>query len=75
MPRPLHGLRYHALMTRAGAGNSARDNFAALGDELGAEPPQDHLFVIDECRFIYAKHTNFATWFAKLAWLAARFAG
>ena len=75
MPRPLNSLGHHALMARAGPGYSPRNNLPTLGNELGAESPEDHLLVIYESRFVYTEHTDFATWFTKLTWLAARFAG
>ena len=75
MPRPLNCFHHHALMTRAGTRDSTWNDLPALGNELGPEPPQYHLFVIDKCRFIHAEHADFATWFTKLAWLTARFTG
>ena len=75
MACPLYSLHDHALMAGAGAGDPAGNDLAALGNELGAKAPQNHLFIIYECRFVHAKHADFATWFTKLAWLAARFTG
>ena len=75
MASPLYSLHDHALMAGAGTGDPTGNDLTALGHELGTITPQNHLFIIDECRFVHAKHTDFATGFTKLAWLAARFAG
>lgn len=75
VPGPLDSLHYHALMAGAGTGYSAWDDLASLGDELGSEPSEYHLFVIYGSRFVDAKHTDFAARLAKFTWLTARFAG
>ncbi len=65
-------LGYHALMFCAGTRCSAGYDFTALGDELGAITPQDHLLVVYafRYRFLGAKHTYFTPWLSELAWFA-----
>lgn len=63
----------HTLMVCAGSCSTARYDFTALRDELGAISSQDHLFVVYAfCNWLLgAKHANFAPWLSELARFSA----
>lgn len=76
MPRAFDGFSDHALMMCAGSCDTSWDDFAALGNEFGPISSQYHLFVINAGCFVYAKHTDLTTRFAKLVrFTAGRSAG
>jgi hypothetical protein len=55
--RALDGVGQLALVPRAAAGDTARDDLAALGDEAAEAP---HVFVVDEIDLVRAELANFA---------------